>query len=129
MDSGCRENWSIVEVNDVDADGIWDAGEPRLQGWVIQLDIGRDGKVDRTTTTDANGDYVFGDLAAGKYYVSEIQQPGWDRIYPVESAHPVTLTVGQNMTGINFGNHQDCEGNISWIWWHQLRRYFSSKML
>ena len=95
--------------NDVDADGIWDAGEPRLQGWVIQLDIGRDGKVDRTTTTDANGDYVFGDLAAGKYYVSEIQQPGWDRIYPVESAHPVTLTVGQNMTGINFGNHKDCE--------------------
>ena len=95
--------------NDQDGDGIWDVSEPGLPAWTIQLDIGRDGKVDRTTTTDSQGNYIFSDLAAGAYQVLEVQQPGWEQTFPQELAHSVNLVTGQDVIDVDFGNHQDCE--------------------
>ncbi len=51
---------------DVNADGIQDAGEPGLAGVTVQL-FNTNGTVVATTTTDANGNYLFQNLLEGSY--------------------------------------------------------------
>lgn len=53
---------------DLDADGVQDAGEPALAGVKVEL-IGPGDMVLATAVTDANGLYLFDDLAAGTYTV------------------------------------------------------------
>ena len=79
------------------------------QEWVIQLDIGNDGSIDRKTTTNSLGEYTFSNLVAGLYSVSEVQQGGWKQTYPIEMKHVINLGVGQSKADIDFGNHQACE--------------------
>jgi len=70
--------------NDVDGDGVQDAGEPGLEGWRIFLDANLDGTWDRAVLTDQNGDYLFAGLGPAVYRVSEQMQVGWARTYPTE---------------------------------------------
>lgn len=100
---------SGTKWNDLDGDGVRDSNEPGLAEWIIQLDAGRDGSVEKTATTDASGNYKFSDLPAGDYQVFEKQQNGWKQTFPVEDSHTVTLIAGQNVTDIHFGNQQNCE--------------------
>jgi serine-aspartate repeat-containing protein C/D/E len=61
---------------DVDEDCIFDASEQPLAGVTIQLlDVG--GNVIKTTTTNAQGQYSFTDLAPGTYAVRELQPAGY----------------------------------------------------
>lgn len=53
---------------DSNRNGIQDAGEPPLAGVTVTLLNGA-GKVVATTTTDANGRYIFDNLPAGSYQV------------------------------------------------------------
>ncbi len=64
-----------VDSND---NGTKDAGEPPIAGVTITL-TGDDanGSVTRTTTTDANGFYSFGDLSTGTYTITETQPAGY----------------------------------------------------
>ncbi|MGV8881972.1 MAG: SdrD B-like domain-containing protein [Rhodoglobus sp.] len=57
---------------DTNADGIQDAGETPLAGFPVSLSgTDSDGNpVSRTTTTDANGKYLFDGLQSGNYTVS-----------------------------------------------------------
>ena len=57
---------------DTDGDGIKDAGEAGLGGVTVTLDPGTPGDIsdDVTTTTDANGNYLFDNLSAGNYTVT-----------------------------------------------------------
>ncbi|NJD77170.1 MAG: hypothetical protein FIB08_08775 [Candidatus Methanoperedens sp.] len=89
--------------NDTNGDGIKGATEPRLANWTITL-TKPDGSTE-TTQTDANGDYSFKDLPPGTYTVSETLQAGWIQTFPaVPGTHTVTLSAGQIVTGIDFGN-------------------------
>lgn len=60
---------------DTNGNCIADPGETMLEGVTIQL-LDVDGKVLRTTQTDADGFYEFTDLAPGTYGVREIQPQG-----------------------------------------------------
>ncbi|MEK7862813.1 MAG: CHRD domain-containing protein, partial [Chloroflexota bacterium] len=74
-----------VKFDDLDADGVRDAGEPGLAGWTIFLDADADGTLDvgeLSTTTDGSGAYAFTGLMPGTYRVAEILQPGWERTAP-----------------------------------------------
>ena len=76
--------------NDLDADGIHDAGEPGLEGWTLYLDLDEDGQLDPTepsTVTDANGEYAFTGLAFGTYRVGEVMQADWQQTYPASPAY------------------------------------------
>ena len=86
--------------NDLNADGQRDAGEPWLNGWVIEL-LDSSGNLIATTTTadlDLNGDnvfdpetesgwYSFNDLQPATYRVREQQQTGWTSTVPVSGAN------------------------------------------
>jgi Ca2+-binding RTX toxin-like protein/Leucine-rich repeat (LRR) protein len=74
-----------TKFNDLNGNGTRDAGEPGLAGWRIFLDTNQNGSLDAgevSTTTDANGNYSFNNLAAGSYSVAEVTQPGWFQTSP-----------------------------------------------
>ncbi|MBI3464318.1 MAG: DUF4114 domain-containing protein, partial [Planctomycetes bacterium] len=93
-------------------------GEPGVNGWQIQL-FDADGNLVASTTTmdvDLNGDgailpdrerglYWFTDLPPGTYTLAEVPQPGWVQTFPgALGRHGVTLTSGQVIEELNFGN-------------------------
>lgn len=84
------------------------SGTNPASGWVIYLDQNQNGVLDadeRSTTTDASGNYSFGNLIGGiTYYVKEVLSSlgaGWEQ---VSGASPVNLAMGATSTGNNFAN-------------------------
>jgi len=95
--------------NDIDGDGVRDAGELGLQGWTIYLDQNNNGQLDNgelSTVTDANGDYWFTDLAPDTYTVAEVLLPGWEQTFPSD-------TSGNETTIIDFESLEHEDGNIA----------------
>lgn len=83
--------------------------EPLIPYWTIFLDADEDGALDpgeRSTTTDAYGNYIFTDVAPGTYIVAEGMPAGWEQTYPLTQTHSVTVSAGEQETGWNFGNVQ-----------------------
>ena len=62
--------------NDVDGDGIQDAGELGIQGVTVNL-LDAEGNVVATTTTDANGNYRFEISDPGTYAVAFVPSAAW----------------------------------------------------
>src|SRR5262249_1498201 len=58
------------------------------------------------TTTDASGNYAFTGLAAGTYTVAEEGQPGWRQTAPASGTRAVTVSAGQTVSAVDFGNTQ-----------------------
>ena len=93
-----------MKFEDLDADGVKDAGEPGL----ARLDD-RGGRRTATsswpsTTTAANGSYSFS-LKPGTYTFREVQQAGWTQSYPAApGTYTETLTSHQVVNGNDFGN-------------------------
>ena len=54
---------------DVNNDGVWNPGEPGIEGVEVQL-LDSAGNVVATDTTDANGNYIFEGLLPGDYVVA-----------------------------------------------------------
>jgi hypothetical protein len=109
---------SGVKYDDRNTNGVRDAGEPGLPGWVIFLDANDNGSRDpdeRFETTDSTGAYTFTNLGPGtllgmtnpdtfngQYILREELQAGW--IQTSVNPDPISLLSGQAVTGINFGN-------------------------
>ena len=71
--------------NDVNANGVRDAGEPGLPGWTVYLDDDGNGILDSgepSTTTGADGSYVFTGLVPGVYAVAHVAKAGWEQTSP-----------------------------------------------
>lgn len=90
-----------TKFNDLDCSGQWNAGEPGLAGWTINLT----GPVNTSVVTGAGGVYCFNNLPAGQYTVSEVLQAGWTQTAPPPpGTWSVILLAGGNVLGIDFGN-------------------------
>lgn len=90
-----------MKFNDLNGNGIKDAGESGISNWEIKLT----GAAAKTDTTDSSGNYCFNNLTAGTYTVSETNKTNWQQTYPaLPGTHSITLTAGQNLTNIDFGN-------------------------
>jgi uncharacterized repeat protein (TIGR01451 family) len=100
---------SGAKWNDQSYNGIWDPGENGLSGWTIQLYFFNpcDNKwinIDNENT-GAWGSYKFSGLVAGNYRVNEVLRTGWIQTFPISPGiYNITLSGGENRTGINFGN-------------------------
>ena len=98
---------------DSNGNGIKDASEPGLAGWVIEVRDLQGVFVAHTATlvddpmtgTDETGLYSLA-LPAGAYKVTELLQPGWQQTLPAgpSFAYTVILTSGQSLNDQNFGN-------------------------
>ncbi|MEJ2083070.1 MAG: SdrD B-like domain-containing protein, partial [Acidobacteriota bacterium] len=113
------------KFHDLNGNGTLDTGESGLAGWEIELDLNRDGTVDRRATTDSSGNYEMlnvgpGDpLGSRELSVSEVDQPGWSptfpttgHIYPIHSGVVLVADFGNAQgTGICGAKYEDLNGN------------------
>ena len=130
--SVCGYKW-----HDENHDGVWDAGEPGLNGWTIYADLDRDGQYDAGTGPSDPGEPAFVtandgwhdgafwlNLPPGDYILREVLPEGWKQRYPgaPDFGHLVTVVSGGPVVGDweqseppNFGNFQP---DISGYKWH-----------
>ncbi len=115
LDFGLKGTGSIGDFvwADTNGDGIQTSGELGLQGVVVVLTY-PDGTT-KTTTTDANGNYLFSNLGPGTYNVNFTSPVGatpspavqgtdvTKDSDPIADNVTVVLTAGQNRTDIDAG--------------------------
>jgi hypothetical protein len=107
-------NWrpatkSGMKFEDLDADGVKDAGEPGLSGWTIFVDYDDDGTADAgepSAVTAADGTYLITGINPGTWKVKEVAQVGWTCSYPSPCYHQETFTSSAALTDNDFGNYQ-----------------------
>jgi len=83
-----------------------DVGENGQGLWKVYLDLNNNGKQDSTdivTTTDILGNFKFTGLFAGKYTVRIVPVAGIATTTPAGGAFTITLTVGQAVSNVMFG--------------------------
>ena len=122
---------------DLNANGVRDADEPYLNGWVIQLVDQASGIVASATTSnsDLNGDgtidaetevgvYRFEGLTPATYTVREVMESGWVQSFPINNEHTVVVGENQTIQNLDFGNHLPSDivqsGSISGRNWRDL---------
>jgi len=114
-------NVSGKKFIDMNGNGVFDNGDgcptdqndpnyPGCVGVIVHLDgiDGMNNSVHRTTTTDANGDYLFTEIVPGNYTVT-VEEPGgfncsFPSIDPAPCYYDLTLTSGEVSTGKDFGD-------------------------
>ncbi len=121
--------------NDINGNGVQDAGEPGVPGVTVILYAGDGTTVITTTTTDGAGNYIFTDLNAGNYvvgfsnlpagYVFTTQNAGTDATKDSNpntgtgKTSPITLAAGEiNLTidaGIKASTPKSALGDRVWF--------------
>ena len=97
---------------DIDRDNVQDAGEPGLQGIVVTL-AGTDAlgaAVNRTATTNANGEYSFTNVLPGNYSISRPAALGDGTTSPGTSGGTAGPTA---ITNITLGNTPATLNNLA----------------
>ena len=72
-------------IDDANNNGVQDTGESGLSGWTVFLDQNANGVLDSgetSTTTDANGNYTFTNLASDTYIVTQQVPTGFTQTFP-----------------------------------------------
>ncbi len=103
--------------NDLDGDGVDDAGEPGLEGLTVEL-LDAGSSVIDTTTTDSNGNYSFQVTSTGNYTVRVTPPTGASVTYDLDggTAHEVdfsVVTVGELHLDKDFG--YDFAGSVAGV--------------
>ncbi|RPJ24486.1 MAG: hypothetical protein EHM35_16325, partial [Planctomycetaceae bacterium] len=86
---------------DTDTDGVWEEGEPGIEGWKIHL-VGD--TINTYVFTDSDGEFCFPDLEAGSYVASEVfplMPPTW--VPTTETSFSTTVDDCEIDVG-DFGN-------------------------
>lgn len=103
--------------NDSNNNGILDAGEAGLEGWVVYLDSNDNGVLDDSepsTNTDTGGNYAFMGLSAGNYVVRQVGKSGWTQTLPTSDGGKYLVLVGTTVVGDkNFGNFTPSGGGCT----------------
>ena len=91
---------------DTNGNGVKDGGEFGLENITVQL-IDEEGNVVATTTTDANGQYLFTDVPAGTYDIVITPPDDYNQTYELDGVLDgdtrVTVAPGEEKLDVNFG--------------------------
>ncbi len=96
------------KFEDLNGNGVFDLGEPGLDGWVIFIDEDDNDELDPSEpfeTTDVDGNYAFSDMPFGNYLLREQLQAGWVQTTP-DTSFLVNLGFAEDRTDVDFGNFQ-----------------------
>jgi protocatechuate 3,4-dioxygenase beta subunit len=129
VDFGYRNDATIGDRvwNDMNANGVQDAGEPGIQGVRVYIDANANGVfdqgVERDATTGLNGNYVINNLAAGTYAVRvdigtlpQGSTQTYDLTTPTtDNAASRTLTASEDATNVDFG-YRSTAGIGNFVW-------------
>ncbi|MDX2167721.1 MAG: choice-of-anchor Q domain-containing protein [Deltaproteobacteria bacterium] len=99
----------ITKFNDLNGNGVHEAGEPGLAGWKVQIsDLAGNPLI--LVTTLAAGTICTGVPAAATYAIFEVPQLGWTQTFPTAPGlHIVSVTPGQ-LLDLEFGNQRTTSG-------------------
>ncbi len=107
---------------DVNRNGFKDDNETLIQGFKIEI-YNETGFLSRIYT-DANGSYCFDKLTDGDYTLREVLPTETDANYTWVQTYPggdgrwnVSVSGGQIITDINFGNVAEFTGSRTWGYW------------
>ena len=104
------------KFDDVNGDGVWDAGEPGLPGWEIYLDINDNGQFDPVAepnaVTDIDGMYLFENVefadpnVSEAFIIREVMKSGWTQTMPggPDNEYVIVAEVNNSYGPYNFGN-------------------------
>jgi hypothetical protein len=99
-----------VLFDELNGDGIRDAGEAPLNNWPVQLN----GSVQLSGTTDDTGAYRFDSLWAGVYKITTGLRNHWKQTFPSSlQPHFVILGNETDLVGVDFGIRFDTTFNLS----------------
>ncbi len=102
--------------NDLNGNGVRDAGDVGLAGWTVYLDSNSDGLLSATEpqfVTGADGSYLFSNITPGTINVAVVPTVGWRASAPIVNKQTLSLRGSENRTGVDFGEAQLKESSIS----------------
>ncbi|CAM2064350.1 Ig-like domain-containing protein [Sulfidibacter corallicola] len=110
--------------NDLNGDGVQDAGEPGFAGMTVFFDDNENGSFDggeTSTVTDGDGRYNFMDLPEGTYRVMLDESGFTARFVQTAGTNPqvITLTPGEANIGVDFGFQQQ-DASLAGLVWNDL---------
>lgn len=104
---------------DADGDGIQDPGEVGIGG--VEIEITGPGCAPCTTTTDADGSYLFTGLAAGNYnviYDPSTLPAGYNTAATNAADYDIILSAGEIIATADFGFNGGTTGTIGDFVWY-----------
>jgi len=90
---------------DTNDSGVWNSADPGLNDVMVYLDTNHNGRLDGgeiSVNTDANGNYLFSNLAAGTYTVREVVPGGYVQTSPAAGFINATVASNQVVSGQTF---------------------------
>jgi hypothetical protein len=99
------ESLSGKVFTDTNGNGSLDSGEQALASVTVAL-LDSANHTIATAVTGANGLYAFTIDAPGSYSVQEVVPSGYELTDPVGGSYSESLSNGQAISGLNFGNFQ-----------------------
>lgn len=104
------------KILDANCNGKYDAGELPGVGWTINLLSGS--SVVQTSTTDANGEFIFYNVPNGTYTLQEVPQTGYIPGNPTSGQYTVVVSANNSVQTFQFFNCPappvcPCEGTVT----------------
>lgn len=92
---------------DVDGDGTRALSEPPLSNWTLYLDSNQNNRLDvgeRSTTSNATGDFSLGNVTPGAFTLAIVMQSAWAPTLPAGQRYQGVVLANQSIGNLVFGN-------------------------